>query len=46
MAGFITTRLGKIPNQGDTVNIDNFTILIVRASLQKIEVVKLIQIRE
>jgi len=46
IAGYITTRMGKIPNQGDTVNIDNFTILIARASLQKIEVVKLIQIRE
>ena len=46
IAGYITTRLGKIPNQGDTVNIDNFTILIARASIQKIEVVKLIQTRE
>lgn len=46
MAGYITTRLGKIPNQEDTVNIDNFSILITRASLQKIEVVKLIQTRE
>ena len=46
MAGFITTRLGKIPNQGDSVNIDNFTIFIVRASLQKIDVVKLIKIRD
>ena len=46
IAGYITTRMGKIPNQGDTVNIDNFTILIARASLQKIEVVKLIQTRE
>ena len=31
MAGFITTRLGKIPNQGDTVNIDNFSIFIARS---------------
>ena len=46
MAGFITTRLGKIPNQGDSVNIDNFKIFIVRASLQKIDVVKLIKIRD
>jgi len=46
IAGYITTRLGKIPNQGDTVNIDNFTILIARASIQKIEVVKLIQAHE
>jgi CBS domain containing-hemolysin-like protein len=46
IAGYITTGLGKIPNQGDTVNIDNFTILIARASHQKIDVVKLIQTRE
>lgn len=46
IAGYITARLGKIPNQGDTVNIDNFTILIARASHQKIEVVKLIQTHE
>jgi CBS domain containing-hemolysin-like protein len=46
IAGYITTRLGKIPNQGDTVDIDNFTILIARASLQKIDIVKLIQTHE
>ncbi len=46
IAGYITTRLGKIPNQGDTVNIDSFTILIARASHRKIDVVKLIQTHE
>lgn len=43
LAGFVTSKLGRIPVQGETVNIDNFTILIARASPQKIDVVKLTQ---
>lgn len=43
LSGFIITKLGRIPKQGETVKIDNFTILIARASAQKVEVVKLIQ---
>jgi len=41
LSGFITTRLGKIPNQGEIVTIDNFKIQIVRATAQKIDLVKL-----
>ena len=41
IAGYIITRLGRIPAQGETVEIDNYTILIARASSQKIELVKL-----
>ena len=43
LAGYITTKLGKIPSQGETVNIDNFTILIARATAQKIDLVRLVQ---
>jgi len=41
LSGFITTRLGRIPNQGETVTIENFKIQIIRATAQKIELVKL-----
>ncbi len=43
LAGYILTKLGRIPAQGESVNIDDFTILIARSSQQKIEIVKLIQ---
>ena len=41
IAGYIISQLGRIPAQGDTVEIDNYTILISRAASQKIELVKL-----
>jgi CBS domain containing-hemolysin-like protein len=41
IAGYIITRLGRIPAQGETIEIDNYTILIARAASQKIELVKL-----
>lgn len=41
LSGFITTQLGRIPNQGETVSLGNFNIQIVRAAAQKIELVKL-----
>ena len=43
MSGYILNKIGRIPRQGETVKIDNFTILIARASAQKVEIVKLIQ---
>jgi len=41
LSGFITTQLGRIPNQGESVSIGHFNIQIVRAVAQKIELVKL-----
>ena len=41
IAGYIISKLGRIPEQGETVEIDNFTVLIARAASQKIELVKL-----
>jgi CBS domain containing-hemolysin-like protein len=41
IAGYIITKLGRIPAQGETVEIDNYTILTARAEAQKIELVKL-----
>ena len=41
IAGYIISKLGRIPAQGETVEIDNYTILIARAASQKIELVKL-----
>jgi len=43
LSGYILTKLGRIPAQGESVVIDNFTILIARATSQKIDVVKLVQ---
>jgi putative hemolysin len=43
MAGFITSHLGKIPEQGKTFTITNkFKILIIRSNIRKIELIKLI----
>jgi CBS domain containing-hemolysin-like protein len=41
IAGYIITKLGRIPAQGETVEIDNYSILIARAVSQKIDLVKL-----
>ncbi|MCH8034235.1 MAG: HlyC/CorC family transporter [Bacteroidetes bacterium] len=43
IAGYIISKLGRIPAQGETVEINNYTILIARAASQKIELVKLIK---
>ncbi len=42
LAGYILTKLGRIPEQGETLKIDNFTILIARSSKQKVDIIKLI----
>jgi CBS domain containing-hemolysin-like protein len=41
LAGYILARLGRIPEQGETVKTDNFTIQVTRSSKQKIDTVKL-----
>jgi len=41
LSGFITTRIGRIPNQGEIVTIGNFRIQIIRSTAQKIELTKL-----
>jgi len=46
IAGYITSKLGRIPLRGETVLIDNFKFWIARASIHKIEVVRLTQIHE
>jgi putative hemolysin len=42
IGGYITTRLGRIPEQGENVSIDGYNILIARANKIRIELVKLI----
>ncbi|MGA7720986.1 MAG: hemolysin family protein [Ignavibacteriaceae bacterium] len=39
--GFITSRTGRIPVEGENLTIDNFNILIVRANTIKIDLIKL-----
>ncbi|MCW8803475.1 MAG: hemolysin family protein [Ignavibacteriaceae bacterium] len=41
LSGYVTTRLGKIPNQGEIETIGNFRIQIIRSTAQKIELIKL-----
>jgi putative hemolysin len=46
IGGYITYKLGRIPVQGETVTIDNFTILIARSSSTKIDLVRLTTLTE
>ncbi len=41
IAGFISSRIGRIPVEGENLTIDNFNIVIARASNIKIDLVKL-----
>lgn len=46
IAGYITTKLGRIPLQGETVSFDGFTFLIARANQIRIDIVRLTDNRE
>jgi len=46
IAGYIITKLGRIPLQGETVSFEGFTFLIIRANQIKIDIVKLTDNRE
>ena len=41
LAGFVTSGIGRIPAQGETVTVGNFKIQVIRANAQKVELVKL-----
>ena len=41
IAGFISSRIGRIPVEGENLSINNFNIIIARASNIKIDLVKL-----
>ncbi len=41
LGGYVTSKLGRIPAQGENIHIDNFDILIARGNHTKIEVIKL-----
>ncbi|HSR17106.1 MAG TPA: transporter associated domain-containing protein, partial [Ignavibacteriaceae bacterium] len=41
ISGYITSYLGRIPVQGENVEINNFSIFIARANQNKIDVVRL-----
>lgn len=42
LAGYIIYKMGRIPKQGETVSIDQYNFLIVRATQTKIDLVKMI----
>jgi putative hemolysin len=46
IGGYITTKIGRIPAEGESIILDNFNILIVRATPIKIDVIKLVVIGE
>ncbi|MGK9477341.1 hemolysin family protein [Melioribacter sp. OK-6-Me] len=41
LAGYITTKLGRIPRKDESFNIDNFSIQILKSDKKKIDLVKL-----
>lgn len=41
IAGFVTSRLGRIPYKGETFKIDNYSILILKSDKKKIDLLKL-----
>jgi CBS domain containing-hemolysin-like protein len=41
IAGFVTFKIGRIPKKGETFKLDNFTILILKSSNTKIDLMKL-----
>lgn len=41
IAGFITSKLGRIPVKGETFKIDNYSILILKSDKTKIDLLKL-----
>jgi putative hemolysin len=41
IAGYITSEIGRIPMQGESINIDKFSFLIARANNIKIDLIKL-----
>lgn len=42
IGGYITTKIGRIPLQGENLTIDSFNIIILRSSKTKIDLIKLI----
>jgi CBS domain containing-hemolysin-like protein len=46
VGGFITSRTGSIPLEGENLNIDNFNIIIIRANAIKIDLIKLAVIKD
>ena len=42
LGGYITSRLGRIPAQGERVTIDNFNILIAKGNNTRIDMVKIL----
>ncbi|MDR3667625.1 MAG: hemolysin family protein [Ignavibacteriaceae bacterium] len=42
LGGYITSRLGRIPSQGERVTIDNYNILIAKGNNTRIDVVKIL----
>jgi CBS domain containing-hemolysin-like protein len=46
IGGYITSKLGRIPVQGESVSFDGFTFLIARANQIRIDIVRLTDNRE
>jgi putative hemolysin len=42
LGGYITSRLGRIPAQGERIIIDNFNILIAKGNNTKVDVIKIL----
>jgi len=44
VGGYIINKLGKIPLEGEDFIIDNFKITIIKASPNRVELVKLVEL--
>ncbi|MGB9664864.1 MAG: transporter associated domain-containing protein [Ignavibacteria bacterium] len=45
MGGYIINRLGRIPQEGEEFILDNFKITIIKATPNKIELIRLIELK-
>ncbi|MDP2303434.1 MAG: hemolysin family protein [Ignavibacteria bacterium] len=46
LAGFIFAKIGRIPGQGESINISNYKLLIIKSTQTKIELIKLTLLEE
>lgn len=44
-AGYIINKLGKIPTEGEEFNIDNYKISIIKSSPNRIDLVRLLEVK-
>lgn len=46
IGGYIMNRLGKIPSEGEEFIIDNFKFVVIKATPNRIELVKMVELKK